>query len=79
VTTFLADAAAVLAALRAQPWHHFWPDDIPFDGEHLRAVIGHRQVTDAYLAALARHRGGQVATMDNGLAAVQGDVAVLLP
>jgi predicted nucleic acid-binding protein len=42
-------------------------------------VIGHRQVTDAYLAALARQRGGRLATFDAGLAQLHPDVAQLVP
>ncbi|MDT5196157.1 MAG: uncharacterized protein QOH20_2911, partial [Mycobacterium sp.] len=38
-----------------------------------------RQVTDAYLAQLARSRGGQLVTLDSGLAHLHGDVAVLVP
>jgi uncharacterized protein len=41
-------------------------------------VLGHRQVTDAYLAALARHHHGKLATFDKGLAALHSDVAVAL-
>jgi toxin-antitoxin system PIN domain toxin len=67
------DAMAVLDALRAQPWHGFWPDDLPYDGSHLAGVIGHRQVTDAYLVALARHHNGRLVTLDRGLAALHPD------
>jgi hypothetical protein len=73
-----ADAAAVLDAMRAQPWHRFWPDAIPLEAGQLVGVIGHRQVTDAYLVALARHHGGRVATLDRGLAALHGDAAFLI-
>lgn len=41
-------------------------------------VIGHRQVTDAYLVALARHHGGRLATLDRGLAALHGEDVFLL-
>jgi predicted nucleic acid-binding protein len=41
-------------------------------------VVGHRQVTDAYLAQLARHHDGQLATLDSGLAQQHSDVAVLI-
>jgi toxin-antitoxin system PIN domain toxin len=68
-----AAAVAVLDAMRAQPWHRFWPAGIPFEGVHIAGVIGHRQVTDAYLVALARHHGGRVATLDRGLAALHGE------
>lgn len=72
------DAVAVLDAIRSQPWHAFWPDSVPFEASHLIGVIGHRQVTDAYLVALARHHGGRVATLDRGLAALHGDDVQLL-
>lgn len=62
------DAVAVLDAIRSHDWHTFWPDAIPYAADHLAGVIGHRQVTDAYLVALARHHGGRVATLDRGLA-----------
>lgn len=39
----------------------------------------HRQVTDAYLAALARTHGGRLLTFDRGLAAAHADVAELIP
>lgn len=72
-----AAAADVLGAIAAQPWHHFWGDTLAYRAEHLVGVIGHRQVTDAYLAALAREHGGTVATFDRGLAAVHPDVTLL--
>jgi toxin-antitoxin system PIN domain toxin len=65
-----SEAVAVLEAIRSQDWHRFWPDAIPFEGSQLSGVIGHRQVTDAYLVALARHNTGQLATLDRGLAAL---------
>jgi toxin-antitoxin system PIN domain toxin len=43
-------ATAVVSALMTQPRHVFWPDDAAFDAVSLTGVIGHRQVTDAYLA-----------------------------
>jgi predicted nucleic acid-binding protein len=45
----------------------------------LYGVIGHRQVTDAYLAQLARAHGGRLATFDQGFAKLQLDVAELVP
>lgn len=65
-----SEAVAVLEAIRSQDWHRFWPDAIPYEGSQLSGVIGHRQVTDAYLVALARHNTGQLATLDRGLAAL---------
>lgn len=72
------DAGSVVRGLRAADGHEFWADDLGFDEVDLRGVVGHRQVTDAYLAGLARSRGGHLATLDIGLAALHDDVAVLL-
>jgi len=73
-----SDAAAVLQQLTGHERHRFWPDDRPFDRRTLRGVVGHRQVTDAYLAALARRRRGALATLDRGLALLHPDVAELI-
>lgn len=71
-------AAGTLAAVTDRPWHRFWPDDIGYRRDHLVGVIGHRQVTDAYLVALAQRHGGRVVTFDRGLAALHGDDVLLL-
>lgn len=44
----------------------------------MAGVIGHRQVTDAYLVALARGHRSRLATFDRGLAALHGDEVELL-
>jgi uncharacterized protein len=72
------EAIGVLAAIRSQPWHTFWPDALPFDAAHLAGVIGHRQVTHAYLVALARHNGGRLVTLDKGLAALHPQLVHVL-
>jgi uncharacterized protein len=68
-----------LGIIAAQPRHEFWPDYVPFTDVALNGVIGHRQVTDAYLAQLARSRTGGLATFDQGLAQLHTDVAHLVP
>lgn len=73
-----ATAMEVLGTLTAHPRHRFWPDDRPYDADALRGVVGHRQVTDGYLAALARANGGVLATLDKGLAVSHADVVRLL-
>lgn len=74
------EAAALLDIMKAQPWHQFWPDAIGYDADLLAPILGHRQVTDAYLVALARHHGGRLATLDRGLAMLHGaDAAFLVP
>lgn len=74
-------AEAALLALKgvtAHARHRFWADTPEYADVDWRGVIGHRQVTDAYLAALARRQGGRLATFDAGLAALHADVAVSL-
>lgn len=71
-------AAALLRDLAADDRHVFWPDDLPFVDVSMAGVIGHRQVTDAYLAGLARARGATLSTLDAGLAALHPDVAELI-
>jgi uncharacterized protein len=72
-------AATLVSALTAQSRHEFWPDDAAFDAVSLNGVVGHRQVTEAYLAHLARVRGSRLATFDQGLAKLHPDVADLVP
>lgn len=71
-------AIAVLRALTAHPRHRFWADDVDYLHVNCKGVLGHRQVTDAYLAALARHHGGNLASFDRGLAALHADVVELI-
>jgi toxin-antitoxin system PIN domain toxin len=72
-------ARAVVEAIVANVRHDFWPDDLPYAAVTMTGVIGHRQVTDAYLAELARARRARLATFDQGLAKLHDDVAVLVP
>ena len=67
-------AEQVLRGVTRRPDHEFWPDDLDHRDVDLRGVVGHRQVTDAYLAALARSRGGRLASFDRGVAALHPDV-----
>ena len=73
------DGAHLVRQLAAHPSHEFWPDDIGYLDTNLSGVLGHRQVTDAYLAGLARHHRGRLATFDSGIAALHNDVAELVP
>jgi toxin-antitoxin system PIN domain toxin len=72
-------AVDLLSALIDHPRHEFWPDDQSFEAVSMRGVIGHRQVTDAYLAHLARTRRSRLATFDQGLAKLHDDIADLVP
>ena len=69
-----------LSASPTRPGHEFWPNAAPYAQVDLSAVLGHRQVTDAYLVALARRRGPQarLATLDDGLAQLYPATATLI-
>ncbi|HET7268966.1 MAG TPA: TA system VapC family ribonuclease toxin [Oleiagrimonas sp.] len=71
-------AVRELRKLAADPRHQFWSDDLDYAAVRWDGVLGHRQVTDAYLAALARKHDGRLATLDRGLAALHDDVAELI-
>jgi len=71
-------ALSLLATVTAHHRHRFWPDVLPYDGIRWHGVMGHRQVTDAYLAALARSHKGKLASFDEGLVALHPDVGVAL-
>ena len=56
--------------------HAFWPDDLSLADDTIRVdspgsvwthVIGHRQVTDAYLLGLAQKHQGKLATLDQAI------------
>lgn len=73
-------AQTLVAAIARLPDSEFWPDTLSYAETPLDHVIGHRQVSDAYLAALTRARpGARVATFDRGMVAVASDIAVLVP
>lgn len=73
-----ADAVAVLRGFVEHSRHRFWPDGIDYLHIDWKGVMGHKQVTDAYLAALARHNGGRLTTFDQGLAALHPDAVELI-
>lgn len=70
-------AKGLLAGFLALPLHEFWPDDVSYIDIPVRGVVGHRQVTDAYLVALAQRHGGVLATTDAGIAAIHPGVLLL--
>lgn len=74
----ISGAASFLLQMTAHPRHRFWPDDLPYSAVAWKGVLGQRQITDAYLAALARRHDGRLVTLDRGLAALHEDVATLV-
>jgi len=67
-----------LARIYADSRHVFWPDAIDYRSVEISNLSGHKQVTDAYLAQLARQHRGKVATFDVGMALQHPDVVILL-
>ncbi len=67
------EAASLLAANTGAADHVFWPDALPFADSTAFAgprLVGHQQVTDAYLLGLALRRGGVLATLDERIGAL---------
>jgi len=70
------EALALLAENLAHPGHHFWTDGrhVPTAVKGMEARLqGYRQLTDAYLLAIAHRRKGVLATFDRGLRTLAGD------
>lgn len=74
-----ATAHDIVTALAEHPRHEFWEDNVPYRDVPLTGVVGHRQVTDAYLAQLARAHQAQLVSFDRGLAVLHGDVVRMIP
>jgi len=75
-----ADSArAVVQEITSDPRHEFWPDNASYHDIPVAGIIGHRQVTEAYLAHLARSYSARLATFDQALARLHADVADLIP
>ena len=63
-------AMQALASMTAHPQHEYWtdaPEPLQVPTLASAALVGHRQVTDAYLLGLAALRGQCLATLDRGL------------
>jgi uncharacterized protein len=74
-----AAAWQTLALLEAHPHHVFWNDGFGYRQVAYQPLSGPKQVTDAWLAQLARRNGAKLLTLDEGLASLHRDIAVLLP
>ncbi|MGB9071883.1 MAG: TA system VapC family ribonuclease toxin [Terriglobales bacterium] len=67
------DALEVLSGSLQHPAHHFWTEDIGVNealAHFGRRLLGHQQVTDAYLLGLAIHKKGRLATLDASLSSL---------
>ena len=72
-------ATAVLTAVRSHPRCVFWTDSISYLKLDGSTTTGHRQLTDTYLAGLARSHGEQLATLDEALAQRHPESCLLVP
>ena len=64
------EALHLLRRLVERPDHVFWPDDVAIATSEFVArerLIGHGQITDAQLLALALRHGGRLVTFDRGI------------
>jgi uncharacterized protein len=64
------DALALLQANLRHPAHRFWEDNISFVdavAPFAKRLVGHQQVSDAYLLGLAIHRKARLATLDHAV------------
>jgi predicted nucleic acid-binding protein len=58
-----------------RPSHRFWRDEIGFvqaARPFAAQLIGHQQITDAYLLGLAVHKKGKLLTLDRGIRSLAG-------
>lgn len=71
VSTTPVEALHRLARFCDSGGHRFWADDAPLrellDDDAKARLLGHRQLTDVHLAALASRRGGRLVTFDGRL------------
>ena len=77
VEATVESARLLLESVSSLPRHEFWPDDVSYLDMPTTGILGHRQVTDAYLVRLARKHGGSVATMDKALASLHAGTTLL--
>jgi uncharacterized protein len=80
------EARSLLSQIRGVEGHVFFPDDVELVTGNEPALagrlVGHRQVTDAHLLALARRHGARLATLDHAVKTMAGQEAgdvVLVP
>jgi uncharacterized protein len=72
------DALEVLRGSMLHPGHRFWTEDISVPdalAQFGRRLLGHQQITDAYLLGLTIHKKGRLATFDTSLTSLLADSA----
>ncbi len=66
----VSEAVALLAGLIQSSGHQFWPDELPMTAAadmFGAKLVGHQQVSDAYLLAMAVKNKGQLVTLDRAI------------
>jgi len=72
-------AWAALASIHAHPRHVFWPEGFSYTEIDPTRITGHRQITDSWLAELARRKNGKLATLDAALSVLWPESTFLVP
>jgi uncharacterized protein len=70
------DALQVLGGSLQHPEHQFWTEDVAVTetlARFGRRLLGHQQITDAYLLGLAIHKKGRLATLDASVSSLLPD------
>ncbi len=78
----VTQAVATLAAAIATPGHRLLTDGAGFVDNPLvphHRLLGHQQVTDALLVAIAKQHHATLATLDGGLSSLAPDCVTLIP
>lgn len=74
-----AAAWDMLAAIQKHPQHIFWADNFSYQKVPSDRLTKHAQISDAWLAELARRKKSMAATLDNEFSILHGDAALLIP
>lgn len=74
-----AAAWQALTAIHSHPMQHFWPENFSYTEISPTRLTSHRQITDSWLAELARRKGGNLATLDVALSTLWPDATLLIP
>ena len=75
----IAAAWVAIAAIRAHPKHCFFSDGFSYTEIDPIRLTGHHQITDAWLVELAKRNNAKLATLDEGLAILWPETALLIP
>ena len=68
-----------LQTLVSNPMHEFWDTGLSYTEVSPKFIQGQRQVTDAWLAEVARRKKGKLVTLDKTLSRVHSDVSIHIP